>query len=215
MGRGHTIAPKPRRTGRRPGPNRTREAILRTARTRFGADGYDAVSIRAVAREAGVDPALVHRFFGSKQSLFVAAMELPVAPGELVRALLADGTERLGERIVQTLITINDTPGAVAPFLALLRAATSNEQAATMLREFVTTEVLGPIAAAAAPDQPELRAALAGSQVIGLAIARYVIVIPQIANAHPHELAAHVGPTIQNYLTGPLSRRHACDIRRP
>ena len=148
----------------------------------------------------------MHRFFGSKESLFVAAMELPVAPGELVRALLADGTERLGERIVQTLLTINDAPGAVAPFLALLRAATSNEQAATMLREFVTTEVLEPIAAAAAPDQPELRAALAGSQVIGLAMARYVVRIPQLANAQPHDLAARVGPAIQNYLTGPLSR---------
>ena len=206
MSRGRTTAPRPRRTGRRPGPNRTREAILRAARTHFGAHGYDPVSIRAVAREAGVDPALVHRFFGSKESLFVAAMELPVAPGELVRALLADGTERLGERIVQTLLTINDAPGAVAPFLALLRAATSNEQAATMLREFVTTEVLGPIAAAAAPDQPELRAALAGSQVIGLAMARYVVRIPQLANAQPHDLAARVGPAIQNYLTGPLPR---------
>jgi AcrR family transcriptional regulator len=204
MGRGRTTTPRPRRTGRRPGPNRTREAILRAARSRFGGHGYDAVSLRAIARDAGVDPALVHRFFGSKQSLFVAAMELPVAAGELVRALLADGPERIGERIVHTLLLINDAPGAVAPFLALLRAATNNEQAATMLREFVTTEVLGPIAAAAAPDQPELRAALAGSQVIGLAMARYVIRIPQLANAHPHELAAHVGPAIQNYLTGRL-----------
>lgn len=201
---GFIDAPRSRRTGRRPGPNRTREAILRAARSRFGAHGYDTTSIRAVAREAGVDPALVHRFFGSKESLFVAAMELPVAPSELVRALLADGSERLGERIVQTLLAIYDPPGAVAPFVALLRAATSNEQAATMLREFVTTEVLGRIAAAAAPDQPELRAALAGSQVIGLAMARYVVRIPRLADAHPHELAGSVGPAIQNYLTGPL-----------
>lgn len=215
MGREHTTAPKPGRTGRRPGPNRTREAILRTARTRFGADGYDAVSIRAVAHEAGVDPALVHRFFGSKQSLFVAAMQLPVAPGELVRALLANGTEGLGERIVQTLITINDTPGAVAPFLALLRASTSNEQAATMLREFVTTEVLGPIAAAAAPDEPDLRAALAGSQVIGLAIARYVIVIPQIANARPTSSPRTSAPQSRTTSPAPCPGRHACDIRRP
>ena len=199
-----TPAARARRTGRRPGPNRTRHAILRAARSLFDGHGYDAVSIRAVAREAGVDPALVHRFFGSKERLFVAAMELPVAPSELVRALLADGPERLGERIVQTLLTIYDAPGAVAPFVALLRAATSNEQAATMLREFVTTEVLGRIAAAAAPDQPELRAALAGSHVIGLAMARYIVRIPQLASAPPNELAARVGPAIQNYLTGPL-----------
>jgi AcrR family transcriptional regulator len=146
----------------------------------------------------------VHRFFGSKERLFVAAMELPVAPSELVRALLAEGSERLGERIVQTLLAVYDVPEAVVPFVALLRAAASNEQAAAMLREFVTTEVLGPIAATAAPDQPDLRAALAGSQVIGLAMARYLLRIPQIANARPQQLATQVGPAIQNYLTGTL-----------
>jgi AcrR family transcriptional regulator len=82
-------AVSPRRTGRRPGPNRTRAAILAAARSAFAARGYDAVSVRAVAREAGVDPALVHRFYGSKEELFVAAMELPLSPGQLVPALLA------------------------------------------------------------------------------------------------------------------------------
>jgi AcrR family transcriptional regulator len=194
----------PRRTGRRPGPNRTRRAILDAARSAFAARGYDGVSIRAVAREAGVDPALVHRFFGSKETLFVGAMELPFTPSQLVPALLAQGTDGLGERLIGTLLALFDTPGAVAPFLALLRGAASNEQAATMLREFVTTEILGRIAAAAAPDQPELRAALAGSQVLGLAMARYVVRIPQTAAADRAHLAACIGPTIQRYLTGAL-----------
>jgi AcrR family transcriptional regulator len=195
------------RTGRRAGPNLTREAILHASRAAFAERGYDTVSIRAVARAAGVDPALVHRFFGSKESLFVAAMKLPVAPSEFVSALLAGGLDGLGERIVATLLGVYDAPGAFAPFLALLRGAVSNEQAATMLREFVTTEVLGRIAATAAPDQPQLRAALAGSQVIGLAMARYVVRIPETAEASRSQLAACVGPTIQRYLTGPLPKQ--------
>jgi AcrR family transcriptional regulator len=110
-----------RRTGRRPGPTRTRGAILDAARAAFAARGYDAVSVRSVACDAGVDPALVHRFFGSKEQLFVAAMELPVAPRALVAAVLAGGLDGVGERLVRTLLTLWDTPGGFAPFLALVR----------------------------------------------------------------------------------------------
>lgn len=196
--------PGPRRTGRRPGPNRTRAAILDAARSAFAARGYDAVSIRAVARDAGVDPALVHRFFGTKDDLFVAAMELAFAPSQLVEALLAQGREGLGERLIATLLALSDSPEGIAPLLALLRAAASNDQAATMLREFVTTEILGRIATAAAPDEPELRAALAGSQVVGLILSRYIVRIPAIVDAERLQLAAAIGPTIERYLTGAL-----------
>jgi AcrR family transcriptional regulator len=194
-----------RRTGRRPGPNRTREAIVGAARRAFAARGYDAVSVRAVAREAGVDPALVHRFFGSKERLFIAAMELPVSPSELVGALLAEGVDDVGERLVARLLAVFDDPRSFAPFLALVRGAVSNERAAAMLREFVTREVLGRLSAAASPDAPELRASLAGSQIIGLAMARYVVRVPPLAGADPATVASCVGPTIQGYLTGPLA----------
>jgi AcrR family transcriptional regulator len=193
-----------KRTGRRPGPTRTRGAILDAARAAFAARGYDAVSVRSVAREAGVDPALVHRFFGSKEQLFVAALELPVAPGALVAAVLADGVEGVGERLARTLLTLWDTPGGFAPFLALVRGAVDNEAAATMLREFLTREVLGRIAAVAAPDRHELRAGIAGSQVVGLAMARYIVRDPPLADTDREEIVAVVGPTIQRYLTGPL-----------
>ena len=193
-----------KRTGRRPGPTRTRSAILDAARAAFAARGYDAVSVRSVAREAGVDPALVHRFFGSKEQLFVAALELPVAPGVLVAAVLADGVAGVGERLVRTLLTLWDTPGGFAPFLALVRGAVDNEAAATMLREFLTREVLGRIAAVAAPDRAELRASIAGSQVVGLAMARYIVRVPPLADADREEIVAVVGPAIQRYLTGPL-----------
>jgi AcrR family transcriptional regulator len=194
-----------KRTGRRPGPTRTRGAILDAARAAFAERGYDAVSIRSVARDAGVDPALVHRFFGSKEQLFVAAMELPVAPSALVAGVLAEGVHGVGVRLVGALLALWDTPGAFAPFAGLVRGAVTSEAAATMLREFLTREVLGRIAAAAAPDRPELRAALAGSQVVGLAMARYIVRVPPLADADPADVAAAVGPTIQRYLTGPLS----------
>jgi AcrR family transcriptional regulator len=200
-----TSKPVPaRRTGRRPGPNRTRAAILDAARTAFAERGYDGVSIRAVARGAGVDPALVHRFYGSKEALFVAAMELPVSPSALVEGLLAEGVERLGERLVRTFLTLFDEPAAFAPFLALIRAAVSHDRAAAMLRQFIAREVLGRLAAAASPDRPELRASLAGSQIVGLAMARYVVGVPPLADAERETVVAWVGPAIQRYLTGAL-----------
>ncbi|MEA2248025.1 MAG: hypothetical protein QOH46_2554 [Solirubrobacteraceae bacterium] len=193
------------RTGRRPGPNRTREAILDAARRAFAERGYDAVSLRAVARDARVDPALVHRFHASKEQLFIAAMELPVAPSELVAGLLAEGVEELGERLVRAFLTLYDEPAAREPFLALLRGAVSHERAATLLREFVDREVLGRLAAAASPDAPELRASLAGSQIVGLAMARYVVGVAPLRMAERETLVAAVGPAVQRYLTGPIT----------
>jgi AcrR family transcriptional regulator len=192
------------RTGRRPGPNRTRAAILAAARSAFAERGYDGVSLRSVARAAGVDPALVHRFHASKEALFIAAMELPVAPSTLVAALLAEGVDDVGERLVRAFVDLLDRPAAFAPFVALLRGAVANERAAAMLREFVAREVLGRLAAAASPDRPELRASLAGSQIVGLAMARYVVRVPPLASADPATVAACVGPTVQRYLTGAL-----------
>jgi AcrR family transcriptional regulator len=192
------------RTGRRPGPNQTRAAILDAARAAFAERGYDGVSIRGVARDARVDPALVHRFYGSKEELFVAAMALPLSPSQLVETLLAGGVEGLGERLVRTVLALFDAPDAFAPFLALIRGAVSNERAAALLREFVAREVLGRLAHAASPDRPELRASLAGSQIIGLAMARAVVGIPPLATTDRETVVACVGPTIQRYLTGAL-----------
>ena len=194
----------PRRTGRRPGPNQTRAAILAAARTAFAQRGYDAVSVRGVARDAGVDAALVHRFYGSKEALFIAAMELPIAPSRLVESLLADGVEHLGERLLRVMLELFDRPATFAPMLALIRGAVTNDRAAALLREFLAREVLGRLAAAASPDRPQLRASLAGSQVVGLAMARQVVGLPALRAAERETLIACVGPTIQRYLTGPL-----------
>jgi AcrR family transcriptional regulator len=190
--------------GRRPGPTRTRQDILDSARAAFEASGYDAVSLRAIARQAGVDPALVHHFFDSKSELFTAAMELPVDPEPFIAALLAGERDMLGERLVHALVELWDRPNGFQGFLALIRGAASHEGAARLLREFVTREILGRLAAVAAPDAPQTRAALAGSQIVGLAMARKIACIEPIATADPVWLAATIGPTIQHYLTAPL-----------
>ena len=193
-----------RRPGRRPGDSGTREAILDAAKDSFAATGYDATTIRGVARTAGVDPALVHHFFGTKQALFGAAMELPVDPATLVPALLAEGTHGLGERLVRMFLAVWDATPGQAPMLALVRSAAAHEQAATLLREFITDVVLGPLARAAAPDRPQLRATLVASQMMGLAMARYVVRVDPLATADADTLAPLIGPNLQRYLTGHL-----------
>jgi AcrR family transcriptional regulator len=190
--------------GRRAGPTRTRQDILDAARVQFAARGYAAVSLRAIARHAGVDPALVHHFFNSKSELFAAAMELPVDPEPFIAALLAGELDTLGERLVLALVELWDGPDGFHGFLALLRGAVSHADAARLLREFVTHEILGRLATAAAPDAPQTRAALAGSQIVGLAMARKIACIEPIATADPAWLAATIGPTVQHYLTAAL-----------
>jgi AcrR family transcriptional regulator len=190
--------------GRRTGPTRTRGAILEAARSAFATSGYDAVSLRSIARTAGVDPALVHHFFESKSALFAAAMTLPLDPETFVTALLAGDRDTLGERLTLALVELWDRPDGFHGFLGLVRGAVSNADAARMLREFVTREILGRLAEAAAPDNPQARAALAGTQIVGLAMGRNIVGITALAEADPAWLAATIGPTIQRYLTHPL-----------
>jgi AcrR family transcriptional regulator len=159
--------------------------------------------MRAIASASRVDPALLTHYFGSKEKLFVAALEFP-DPADFVPALLAPGRERLGERVASFFLETWDSPGG-RPLLGLVRSMVTNEKAAEMMRQFITREVLGRIAASLEVDQPKLRAALCGSQMIGLAFMRYVIKLEPIASAPRHELVRAVGPTLQRYLTGPLA----------
>jgi len=192
-----------RRTGRRPGDSGTRQAILAAARHSFGNGGYAGTTIRGVARAAGVDPALVHHYFGSKDALFTAALELPVDPAVLVPHLLAGGLDGLGERVVRTFLGIWDATPGQGPMLALLRSAVSDERAAASLRDFLSRVVLGPLAEASGGQDAPLRAALAASQMVGLAITRYVVKLEPVASATPDLLGPAIGPTLQRYLTAP------------
>ncbi len=194
-----------RRTGRRPGTSGTRSAILDAAREAFGTHGYERATIRGIAERAGVDPALVHHYFGSKQELFVAAMQLPVDPVRVVERLLDGERERVGERIAGTFLTVWDAAANRGVLLGLIRSALSDDTAARMLREFVTIEIIGRVARSLGVPDPALRGNLVASQLLGLAVARYIVRLEPLASTPPHLLAAAVGPTLQRYLTGALT----------
>jgi AcrR family transcriptional regulator len=199
------------RTGRRAGESGTREAILHAAREQFAVRGYDGATIRAIATAAGVDPALVHHFYGTKERLFTAAMRLPVVPSEVITAALAKESRpagvSVGEHLVRSALAVWESADVRAAFTGILRSALTSDQAAAMLREFVTQAILGPVASVAGGGDPErtpFRAALVGSQVLGLALTRYVMQLGPVAAATPDELAAAIGPTIDRYLSGDL-----------
>lgn len=195
------------RTGRRPGRSAepaTRDRIAAAARGAFGERGFEGTTIRAVAVKAGVDPALVHHYFGTKQQLFIAVMDLPIDTGAAVAQLMAGGEEGLGERLVRFILRAWDEPDVRSVFLGIVRSATTDPQAAAMLRELFKT--IGPADIARALDRPaaSLRAELVGSQLVGLVMARYVIGVEPLASADVDVLAAAVGPTMQRYLTGDI-----------
>lgn len=193
------------RTGRRPGNQDTREAILKSSRRAFSERGYDGASIRAIATGAGVDPALVHHYFGTKEQLFLAAVEAPVNPGELLPQALAQGIDGAGKRIVTLFLSVWDSPtGSTA--VALLRSALQHEWSARMLREFLITQILRRAMKALDLDPTEapVRAGLVATQIMGLAMARYVLKVEPIATMPADAVVRLIGPTIQHYLEDPL-----------
>ena len=190
-----------RPAGRRPGDSRAREDILAAARHAFGTVGFAAATVRGIARSADVDPALVHHYFGSKDRLFAAALELPVDPGQVVPQLVSAGLDGLGERLVRTFLGVWDASPGQGPMLALLRSAVSDPTAARSLRDFITRVVLEPLArAAGGDDTAALRASLAASQLLGLAVARYVVGLEPLASAPADELAPRVGAVLDLHL---------------
>lgn len=192
------------RPGRRAGDSGTRQAILDAARRVFGAEGFDGATIRQIAAGAGVDTKLVHHFFGTKQGLFVAAVELPADPSSVVEDLVAGSPSRLGERIARWFLTVTEDPSSRARFEALIRSAASDARAAAMLRQFLQAAVLRPLAARLAVPDPELRVALAHSQLIGLFMARHVIGVEALRHADIEVLVAALAPGIQRCLTGSI-----------
>lgn len=196
-----------RRRGRRPAGEDTRSQLLAAARAEFTERGFDGATVRAIGERAGVDAAMVNHWFGSKDALFVAAMQIPLDPDELVPRLLAAPTDQLAQRVVRTFLTVWDADEG-GPMVALMRSVSSHESAARMLREFITRLVLGRVVREVAPDRAELRAALAASQVAGLGMVRYVIRLEPLASADHDTVVAAIAPTLQRYLTGDLGAPH-------
>ncbi|MFD1934626.1 TetR family transcriptional regulator [Nonomuraea mangrovi] len=187
-----------RRTGRRPGASDTRGEILAAARQVFAEKGFDKASVRGIAREAAVDPALVHHYFETKEGLFVAAMRLPIDPVEVMGRLLEGPREEIGERLVRLILTVTADEEARTPVLALMRSAMTNEQAVHMMREFITNALLYRVADGLGIAHLRIEAAFA--QLIGVVLARYVLKLEPLASADLEELVELLGPTVQRYL---------------
>ncbi|MFF1422696.1 TetR family transcriptional regulator [Streptomyces sp. NPDC058280] len=196
----------PRRRGRPArkdadtGPG-AREKILREARTEFAERGYDKTSVRGIAKAAGVDPALVHHYFGTKDEVFAAAIEVSFEPALVVPALLAGGPDGIGERLARYFIGVWENPVTRAPLLAVIRSALTHEAAATVLRTFVLRRLLERIAEELDVPDPTFRAELAASHMLGIAFLRYVIKAEPLASVDTEEIVAMVAPTLQRYLT--------------
>ena len=197
-GRGQT----PR--GRRPGVADTRGAILAAARGLFATRGFARASIRSIAAEAGVDPALVLHYFRSKEALFLASLELPFEPETVLPTVLQGDRATIGERFAGFVVSILEDEGPRARMLAIVRAAATEPAAAAILRGLVEQRIRDPLARALGTPDADVRATLVGSQVVGLVMARYVVGVEPLASLPAERVAAAIAPTLQRYLVEPL-----------
>ncbi|CAL9540576.1 hypothetical protein SUDANB95_04188 [Actinosynnema sp. ALI-1.44] len=179
---------KPRRSAA------TKESILAAARERFAEDGYERATIRAIAADADIDPSMVMRYFGNKEKLFAAAAEFDLRLPDVTDLPLGEVGRRLAGHVV-------DRWDGDETLMALLRAAVTNATAVERMREIFATQ-LGPVVAKVAPDRVGTRAGLIATQVLGIALTRYVLRLPPVVAMSRDELVAWIGPTLQRYLTG-------------
>jgi AcrR family transcriptional regulator len=193
----------PARRGRRPGSPDTRAAVLAAARELFAANGYAGTSVRAVAAAAGVDPALVHHYFGSKDKLFLAALEVKLDPREGLAPVIAGGVEGAGERLLRVFVAVWDDEETRLPLLAIVRGIV-DPGGQQLMRDGFLHMVFGPVGVGLGLDQPERRMAHVGSQLIGLAVLRYLLEIEPLASMPPEQVVATYAPVVQGYLSDPL-----------
>ena len=180
----------------------TRSAIVAAAADEFSRDGYDATSMRGIARAANVDPALVRHYFTDKADLFAESIAAPMRPDQLVKRALAGPRDQVGVNLVRYLVETMDNPATSKRVIRMMHTALGQEFAARMLRQFVMREVLKRIANTLGEDDSELRASFAATQVVGLVVARYGLKIEPLASASPDEVVARIGPVVQWHLLG-------------
>lgn len=190
------------RVGRRPGRPDTRTEILDAAGKQFAELGYDRASIRSIAAAAGVDAALVHHYFGTKEKLFVDAVAVPFDPLSVTKEIAVAPPDSRGRQMVRTFLSVWENPAARTPALALMRSALAHESAASMLRQFATRVMLSRVAPLIEGPDAELRAEAAISHMLGVAFARYVIKIEPLSTASVDDLVELIGPTLQRYFDG-------------
>jgi len=176
---------------------------LVAARSLFASNGYAGTSVRAVATAAGVDAALVHHYFGTKDDLFIAALELPVDPRVAVRPVVEGDVGEAGVRLMRLFVSVWDDERTRTPLLALVRGIL-DPGGAQLVQDGFLRMVLVPVGAGLGIDDPERRLPLVASQLVGLVLLRYVVGVEPLASMTAEELVAIYAPTVQRYLTGPL-----------
>ena len=189
------------RPGRRPGGPDTRGEILQAARESFADKGFGATSIRAVAREAGVDAALVHHYFASKDSLFIEAMALPIDPRQIAARILDGPREELGRRIVTIFLGVWESDEGQQRMKAMLRSVVTSDEVARTMREGMTKMILEPVSQLLGVPDAKLRVSLIATHLIGVALTRYVVELEPVAAADVNTLVDRITPAIQSYLT--------------
>lgn len=199
----------PRRRGR---PSRTqtqavpatRDRILDAAREEFSERGYEKTSVRGIAKAAGVDSALVHHYFGTKEQVFEAAVEVAFAPALAAPTAVEDGPlDGIGERLTRFIFGVWENPATRAPLLAIIRSAVNNDTAAAVFRRLIAAQLLRRIAQRVDLPDAEIRAELAAAQLVGVAMLRYVIKVEPLASADVEPIIRRVAPVVQGHLTLP------------
>jgi AcrR family transcriptional regulator len=189
--------------GRRRGAPDTRAEILASARTLFAERGYARTSVRAVAGAAGVDPALVHHYYGTKDDLFMAALQIPVDPRELLAPVVAEGVDGAAARLLRVFLGVWDDPAHQLPLLGLVRSIIE-PAGERLLRDGFVPVVLVPVGERLGIDHPEVRMPLVASQMLGLILVRYVLAVEPVASMSAEQVVAHYAPVIQRFLSEPL-----------
>jgi AcrR family transcriptional regulator len=194
--------------GRRPGAGDTRGQILAAARDTFAEHGFEAATVRGIAQRAGVDPAMIHHWFGTKEKLFQAVVDAPLDPRDALAEGAPDDPALLGEHVVRTLLRVWDSPSGSAG-LAVLRASLRSSRGSALLREFLLSRVVRTVVAPLGLDDEEAlwRGNLAATQLAGLVMVRYLLVLEPLASASHDDVVAAVAPQVQHYLTGAVPAR--------
>ncbi|WP_369034046.1 MULTISPECIES: TetR/AcrR family transcriptional regulator [Streptomyces] len=181
-----------------------RDRILTAAREEFSERGYEKTSVRGIAKAAGVDSALVHHYFGTKEQVFEASIEVAVGPLLSAPGSIAEGPlDGVGERLARFFFGVWENPATRKALLAIVRSAVNNEAAAGVFRRLISTQLLRRVAAQLDLPDAELRAELAAAQLVGIAMLRYVIKVEPLASANPEQIIERVAPAIQAHLTTP------------
>lgn len=193
-----------KRPGRPPGPSDTRERILASARELFARNGIDKTSIRAIAADAGVDPALVHHYFGTKPQLFAAAIHIPIDPMAVIGPLREVEVEQIGHTLPSILLPLWDSEIGKG-FIATLRSILAGNDV-SLVRSFLQDVIVSEVGSRVddPPGSGRIRVQFVASQLVGVAVARYILELEPFKSLPVEQIAETIGPNLQRYLTGEL-----------